>query len=60
MAQIENQTLELKIQDLDSFKELVSALARWAEEAAQKTDKTEAEAELFAAAVALADSPSKD
>ncbi|MBB4207281.1 hypothetical protein [Roseinatronobacter bogoriensis] len=47
--------LQLKIQDLDSFKRLVSALGGWAEEAQQRGSLTPAEAELFSAAVELED-----
>ena len=47
--------LKLKIQDLESFKRLVTALGDWAEEVHKRGDLTPAEAELFAAAVELND-----
>ena len=59
VAHLERMTVDLKIQDLDSFKDLVKALGAWAEETAHKPRKTEAEAALFEAAVALADSTSQ-
>ena len=47
--------MQLKIQDLDSFKRLVSALGAWAEEMQDRGSMTAAEQELFDAAVELAD-----
>lgn len=47
--------LQLKIQDLDSFKRLVSALGAWADEVQERGALTAAEQELFNAAVELAD-----
>lgn len=48
--------LELRIQNLDSFEELVAALGHWAEwvsEKSKSTGVTEAEQRLFDAAVGL-------
>jgi len=47
--------LNLKIQDLESFKRLIEALGAWADEAKSRHNMTEAEAELFAAAVEIAE-----
>ena len=59
MAEIEKLKLELKIFDLDSFKELVEALGAWADEAAAKGGaRTSAEDALFAAATKIVDQES--
>ena len=47
------EIITLKIQDMDTFKELVSALGAWAEEVAQKDSQTAAEKALFAAGTNL-------
>ena len=54
MAEMTMQ-IQLKIQDLDSFERLVSALGAWAEEVQERGSLTPAEAELFDAAVELED-----
>jgi hypothetical protein len=48
-------TLEIKIMDLDCFKEYFEALEQWAEEVQSKADMSNAERTLFHAAVKLAD-----
>ncbi|MDJ0631070.1 MAG: hypothetical protein QNJ44_22625 [Rhodobacter sp.] len=53
-------TVQLKIQDLDTFKDLVNALGRWAEETIAKTERSDAENELLKAAVALSDEAETD
>lgn len=52
--------IELKIVDLDEFKELVEALAKWAEEQQTKTNMSAAESALFFAAVKLDDEITND
>ncbi|WP_154667872.1 hypothetical protein [Leisingera caerulea] len=56
MAELGKMTVQLKILDLDSFKDLVEAIGVWAEETAAKPKKTKAESALFDAVVALGDS----
>ena len=55
MAELQNLKVELKILDLDSFKELVEALGDWAVETASKDIKSKAEEALLNAAVRIAD-----
>jgi hypothetical protein len=43
--------IELKILDLDCFKEFVDALAKWAEETKAKENMSDAERALFNAAL---------
>ncbi len=56
MADLAKTTVQLKILDLDSFKDLVKAIEVWAEETAAKPKKTKAESALFDAVLALGDS----
>ncbi|MEQ3669427.1 hypothetical protein [Pseudophaeobacter sp.] len=60
MTKIVEHPLKLKILDLDEFKDLVSALAIWAEEVATKSEKTKAEIALFEAAIDLSESLSPE
>lgn len=54
MAKLE---LGLRIQNLESFEELVAALGGWAEEASEKVLLSEAEQRLLDAAVDLSGNP---
>jgi hypothetical protein len=47
--------IEVKIVDLDYFKELVAALVQWAEEIKDEAYLSDAESVLFNAAVKLSD-----
>lgn len=53
MAELENLTLKVKIQDLNTFKDLVEAIATWAAEAVTRPTLTDAEAALLDAADTL-------
>jgi len=55
MTEIAKVELKLKIQDLETFDRLVSALGAWADEAQDRGSLTAAEQELFDSAVELAD-----
>ena len=55
MAQNEPLTVTLKIQNIESFTRLVNALGTWADEVNEKETLTDAERELFDAAVELSD-----
>jgi hypothetical protein len=55
MAEKETVLLKLKIQDLDSFKDLVEALGGWIQEVYAKPNPTPAETALLKAASDLAD-----
>lgn len=48
---MERLSLQLKIVDLDSFRNLVEALGSWAEEVSRREKMTAAEQALFDAAV---------
>lgn len=48
-------TLELRICDLESFKDLVNALGEWALEVNNKSEKSDAEQALFDAAIYISD-----
>ena len=51
MAEIERLQLSVKVQALDTFQDLIAALAAWAEEAQRKPMLSEAEQRLFNAAI---------
>ena len=53
------QTITLKIQDIEAFKELVEALAQWANEVDGKAERTKAEDALYHAAVEVAEGASR-
>ena len=53
MAEIHPMRVEVKIQDLDGFKELVAALGAWAEEVAARGSMTSVERALLDAAVVI-------
>ena len=54
MADNETLSLELKIHNIDSFKDLVEALGAWVDEAHKKENMTPAEQALLKAAADLA------
>lgn len=49
--------IELKILDLDTFKDFSAALVDWSEEMSTKSERTSAESALLIAAVNLAAKP---
>ena len=53
MSEIETMRVRLKIENLKTFEQLFDALGTWADEANEKETLTDAERELFDAAVDL-------